>query len=116
MIKTQHSYLLRAAILLGWLLKLTASFQCAEDIPLTETYLNGLPKTTDPNKSIKNFIPSVYYGGTSTKYISTDSSRQTIENPIVCVDGASSNTGKIQLYDDGTHGDDYANDGVYTRG
>ena len=38
-----------------------------------------------------------------------------MEHDWLCVDGATSSSGAIELYDDGTHGDDVAGDGIYTR-
>jgi len=37
-----------------------------------------------------------------------------LDHPWLCVDGATSNE-SIRLYDDGTHGDDFADDGIFTR-
>ena len=77
---------------------------------LTETYLAGIKNT-----NVNNFAPSVYYTGGSTKFISTRTDQTELEDEYLCVDGGTSSPGPIQLYDDGTHGDDFANDGVYTR-
>jgi hypothetical protein len=38
-----------------------------------------------------------------------------LEHKWLCVDGAASSSGAIQLYDDGSNGDDFAGDGIYTR-
>lgn len=77
---------------------------------LTETYLSGLLE----NEEVFNFVPSVYYMNSSTKLISTRG--DSFDHYLVCVDGARTSDGPIQLYDDGTHGDDFAGDGVYSRG
>jgi len=78
-------------------------------VPVSKLYLSGLLAT-----EVNNFVPMVYYEGSSTKFIST-TGQTTIEYRNLCVDGNSYN-GEISLYDDGTHGDDFANDGVFTRG
>ena len=48
----------------------------------------------------------------STKLISTTGQTEII-NDVVDSDMIPLFSGSIQLYDDGTHGDDFANDGVY---
>jgi len=77
--------------------------------PLTSKYLEGI-KSSKAN----NFVPSVYYNGQSTKFITAEEGETTIESPFLCVDYGIDSS-QIQLYDDGTHGDDVANDGVFTR-
>ena len=51
--------------------------------------------------------------GSSTKFISNYKTE--INHAYFCVDSSESNDGVIQLYNDGTHRDDFANDGIYTR-
>ena len=59
------------------------------------------------------FVPSIYFGGSAVKLVSASGMR-TITHPQLCVNGTTSST-RIDLYDDGTHGDDVAGDGIYTR-
>jgi len=59
-----------------------------------------------------NYIPSAYYAGGATKFVSTG--EKVIYDDELCVDGRTSPI-DIQLYDDGTHGDDFAGDGVFSR-
>lgn len=53
----------------------------------------------------------MYFHESSTKYIST-TGQTTIQHSDFCVDGKG-HEGTISLYNNGTHGDDFANDGVY---
>ncbi len=76
---------------------------------LSETYLSKIREA-----NINLFAPSAYFRGGATKFISSEGVTD-LDTDKLCVDGAESYTGPIQLYDDGTHGDDFANDGVYTR-
>ncbi len=76
---------------------------------LSETYLSKIREV-----NINLFAPSAYFRGKSTKFISSDGVTE-LNTDKLCVDGAGSYTGPIQLYDDGSHGDDVAYDGVYTR-
>jgi len=81
--------------------------QCGDS--LSNKYLKKIRKA-----DINLFTPSAYFRGGATKFISSEGLTE-IDRDELCVDGATSYTGPIQLYDDGTHGDDFANDGVYTR-
>lgn len=84
------------------------SVSCAGE-SLSNTYLSGLTKA-----SISNFIPSVYYNGGSAKFVTSKEGMTTLDHAWLCVNG-SNNSGPIQLYDDGTNGDDVAGDGIYSR-
>ena len=84
------------------------SVSCAGE-SLSNTYLSGLMKTP-----ISNFIPSVYYDGGSAKFVTSKEGMTTLDHKWLCVNG-SNNSGPIQLYDDGTNGDDVAGDGIYSR-
>jgi len=83
---------------------------------LSETYLSKIREA-----NINLFAPSSYFRGSATKFISSSGTTRDhlgttqLDTEKLCVDNATSYTGPIQLYDDGTHGDDVANDGVYTR-
>lgn len=79
---------------------------CGDSV--STTYLSRLL-----NIKVNNFVPSAYYEGSSTKFIST--SLKEVNHFKLCVDGAT-DSGPITLYDDGTNGDDFAGDGVYSRG
>lgn len=75
-------------------------------------------KDEGENKRVNNFAPSAYYEGQSTKLISTRSDfvMSPVHNKgLLCVDGGTEPVSNIELYDDGSHGDDYANDGIFTR-
>ncbi len=76
---------------------------------LSETYLSKIREA-----NIDLYAPSAYFRGGATKFISSSGETQ-LDSDRLCVDGAASYDGPIQLYDDGTHGDDVANDGVYSR-
>ncbi len=76
---------------------------------LSETYLTKIREA-----NIDLYAPSAYFRGGATKFISSSGETQ-LNSDKLCVDGATSYTGPIQLYDDGSHGDDVANDGVYSR-
>lgn len=85
--------------------------ECGHGLSLSSAYLARLKKGTRQVNGF--FAPSVYYEGKSTKFISP--SQTTLTSDWLCVDGATTSTYKIELYDDGTHGDDVANDGIFTR-
>eukprot|EP00592_Proboscia_alata_P008002 CAMPEP_0194353762 /NCGR_PEP_ID=MMETSP0174-20130528/2011_1 /TAXON_ID=216777 /ORGANISM="Proboscia alata, Strain PI-D3" /LENGTH=847 /DNA_ID=CAMNT_0039122437 /DNA_START=193 /DNA_END=2736 /DNA_ORIENTATION=+ len=55
-----------------------------------------------------------YFEGEGSKFISSTGD-QTVDMGKLCVDGGASYSGPIQLYDDGTHGDDFAGDNIFTR-
>jgi len=80
--------------------------KCGDD--LSSIYLEGIKLT-----SISNFVPSAYFLGESTKFISTEIDSLDDEN--ICVDGNSAYSGPITLYDNGMNGDDIAGDGVFSR-
>lgn len=85
---------------------------CGVPESLTPTYLQGLKLG-----EFSNFLPSAYYLGSTTKFVTTNPIYAT--EPLfyeeLCVDGEEQPR-DIQLYDDGTNGDDVAGDGVYSRG
>lgn len=80
--------------------------ECGDSV--SKKYLSGLSKT-----SVNNFVPSAYFEGGSTKFIST-TGQTTVDYEYLCV-GDDTSSSVIQLYDDGTHGDDFPNDNVYSR-
>jgi hypothetical protein len=84
---------------------------CGVPQSLTPTYLQGLKLG-----EFSNFIPSVYYLGSATKFVTTNPiyAVETIFSEELCVDG-DQQPSEIKLYDDGTNGDDIAGDGVYSR-
>eukprot|EP00550_Attheya_septentrionalis_P003205 CAMPEP_0198286700 /NCGR_PEP_ID=MMETSP1449-20131203/5698_1 /TAXON_ID=420275 /ORGANISM="Attheya septentrionalis, Strain CCMP2084" /LENGTH=823 /DNA_ID=CAMNT_0043984485 /DNA_START=392 /DNA_END=2864 /DNA_ORIENTATION=+ len=59
------------------------------------------------------FVPSAYFYGESTKFVST--TLKTLDHPSICVDGKLTHS-EIILNDDGEKGDDVAGDGIYSRG
>ena len=92
------------------------TFQCSPPHELHPKYLRNLVSNSiNENRFhfVNNFVPSAYYHGETVKFISTYQTK--IANIQLCVDGSKRAPSRIQLYDDGTHGDDVANDGVYTR-
>ena len=89
---------------------LTLGNICDDTVSLSRKYLNELRAG-----EIEAFIPTVYFEGSSSKYVSTTDQTE-IDHPYLCVDGASSYEGPIELFDNGSKGDDFANDGVYSRG
>jgi len=117
MLEVQTTHSLSASALCHWLVFAITFSECQQyscafgdcGDSVTETYLAGLLKT-----NVNNFVPSAYFEGSSTKFISTHET--TVDHRLLCVDGGTSYDGEISLYDDGSHGDDFANDGVYSRG
>ena len=92
------------------------SVSCAGE-SLSNIYLSGLMRSSTTGlmkPPISNFIPSVYYDGGSAKFVTTKEGMTTLDHGWLCVNG-SNNSGPIQLYDDGTNGDDVAGDGIYSR-
>lgn len=92
-----------------------AGQECGES--LSKDFLTALKEAgASSDESVNLFAPSVYYSDSKTKYVTASvNQEQTLDNLWMCVDGASASTGPIKLYDDGTHGDDFANDGLYSR-
>jgi hypothetical protein len=83
------------------------SVSCAGE-SLSNIYLSGLMRSSTTGlmkPPISNFIPSVYYDGGSAKFVTTKEGMTTLDHGWLCVNG-SNNSGPIQLYDDGTNGDD----------
>ena len=102
---------LSRAILISYLLSVLVASDAAvscDQNSLSTQYLSSLYKV-----QISNFIPSVYYNGESSKFVTTEPG--VLDHPSMCVDGGATHSGPIQLYDDGSNGDDVANDGVYSR-
>lgn len=81
---------------------------CSPPVALSAAYLSSLRS----GPVISSYIPTAYFQGESTKYISTEHTKVFDEN--LCVDEQTTAT-DIQLFDDGTNGDDIANDGIYSR-
>jgi len=93
-----------------------AGFKCSPPMKLSPKYLNHLVENSigmNIYQFVSNFVPSVYFHGETVKFVSTF--KTSFLNDIqLCVDGNTQST-PIQLYDDGTHGDDVAGDNVYSR-
>ena len=56
----------------------------------------------------------MYYNQDATKYISIYGNN-VLDSSWLFVDGNDTYSSQIQLYDDGTNGDDVANNGIFTR-
>mmetsp|Transcript_15893 Transcript_15893/g.18275 ORF Transcript_15893/g.18275 Transcript_15893/m.18275 type:complete len:230 (-) Transcript_15893:1043-1732(-) len=97
-----------AVLFLAWrLLSVKGNdFDCASSLSLSQTDLLYM-RTRD-------FVPMAYFEGEGSKFISSTGD-QTVDMGKLCVDGGASYSGPIQLYDDGTHGDDFAGDNIFTR-
>lgn len=78
---------------------------------LSVAYLEAM--STDGTQA-NNFVPSAYFLGKATKFVTTEDGLTVIDDPQICVDGKTESE-TIELFDDGTHGDDIAGDGVYSR-
>jgi hypothetical protein len=89
----------------------SAAVTCGNAEAFTDTYLGSLINSA--GGGISNFVPSAYFEGGAVKFVTTRNDRQ-IDHPELCVDGTTT-AEAIQLYDDGTNGDDVAGDGVYSR-
>ena len=77
---------------------LTLGEICGDSMDLERNYLEELKEAGD----ITMFSPSVYYEGSSSKFISTTGEEE-LDHPYLCVDGATSYDGSILLYDDGNY-------------
>ncbi|GKY91002.1 hypothetical protein MPSEU_000073000 [Mayamaea pseudoterrestris] len=87
----------------------SAATRCPANKDISKKYLKAV-KSSKTNV----FYPSAYFVGSAAKFVSATGLKE-LNQPQLCVDGATVST-KIALYDDGTHGDDVANDGIYSRG
>lgn len=85
-----------------------ATTTCPSPPSIAANYLQAI-KATQTNV----FYPSAYFYGSAVKLVSA-AGLTSITNNFLCVDGKTS-PGRIDLYDDGTHGDDVAGDGLYSR-
>ena len=104
------TYWLVAAITFSQSCKYPVVFgECGDSV--SQLYFSGLLKN---DIEVNNFVPSAYFEGSSTKFISNHMTE--INHNYLCVDDAESNGKSIQLYYDGTHGDDFANNSSYTCG
>ena len=77
--------------------------------PLSAAYLSSMNRN---GNQVNNFVPSAYFLGKATKFVTTEEGLTEIDDPNICVDGKEE-TEIIQLFDDGTHGDDVAGDGKF---
>ena len=96
------------------------SASCGES--LSANVLDALSEAAaagnDGGDPVSLFAPSVYYSDSKTKFVTAHKQSSKIEvlyEYFLCVDGGTTNSNGIQLYDDGTNGDDVANDGIYSR-
>jgi len=110
-ISSRSIMLLSSAIFLWGSISEVSGQECGHGLSF-KTNKQYLERLKGIDNQVNNFAPSVYYKGKSTKFISTQ--RELLNHPWLCVDGATSYQ-EIDLYDDGTHGDDFADDGIYTR-
>jgi len=93
----------------------TTPLSCGGSI--SQSRLDGIieAKTKD-SKTLSDFVPRAYFGGSGgVKFIISQTSRTNIDDSSLCVDGATMYSGRIDLFDDGSHGDDVAGDGIYLR-
>jgi len=94
----------------------TVSAACGES--LSSNLLTALREAENGGAdAVSLFAPSVYYSDSKTKFVTARNPDYDgkVYDDWLCVDGAASNDDGIQLYDDGTNGDDFANDGIYSR-
>lgn len=76
-------------------------------------YVSDLDEIERHEDGFSAFFPPTYRYGGSTKFIS--SNLTSIEDRDICVDGETIFNDSVRLYDDGTHGDDVAGDGIFSR-
>jgi hypothetical protein len=79
-----------------------------------ENLRNSKMLETIKKNNLEYFVPSAYFYGESTKFVSA--TRKTLYHDYICVDGNTHTQSEIQLYDNGKFGDDVAGDGIYSRG